>query len=199
MQDHENVFGDAICGTDRTEDKKRQKRSVHWEHAAAQSGVPQYLGSGDDLKWLLMKAINRKTPGYRVSESSRLSFQGRWYVCPGLLSRLAGREFEVYFDRRNISVLYLFAEVLLLRRDTFRIIDGAGPSVDDQDASSERSAQTDLIDEEKASQTSSPKPEQVTEHKGILHFKLHKRRKTRSTSTEPRWVRREMIWAVVGK
>ena len=81
---------------------RRQKRSVHWEHAAAQSGVPQYLGSGDDLKLLLMKAINRKTPGhgYRVSEGSRLSFQGRWYVCPGLLSRLAGREFDVYFDRR---------------------------------------------------------------------------------------------------
>jgi hypothetical protein len=58
------------------------------------------------------KAINRKTPGhgYRVSEGSRLSFQGRWYVCPGLLSRLSGREFEVYYDRRDISVLYLFVD-----------------------------------------------------------------------------------------
>jgi hypothetical protein len=134
----------------------------------------------------------------------------------------------------------------MLRRDTFRIIDGAGPSVDDQDASSERLAQADLIDEEKASQASSPKPEQVSEHKGeesqkqpatqpkctfsgevpidlqqfldsgvhlvecpdctstssltphkgALQFKPHKRRKTRSLSTEPRWVRREMIWAV---
>ena len=37
-------------------------------------------------------------------------FRGRWYVCPGLLSRLAGREFEVYFDRRDISVLYLFVD-----------------------------------------------------------------------------------------
>jgi len=63
-----------------------------------------------------MKAINRKTPGhgYRVSEGSRLSFQGRWYVCPGLLSRLAGREFEVYFDRRDISVLYLFVDGMYL-------------------------------------------------------------------------------------
>jgi hypothetical protein len=59
-----------------------------------------------------MKAHNRKTPhhGYRVSNGNRLSFQGRWYVCPGLLSRLAGREFEVYFDRRDLSVLYLFVE-----------------------------------------------------------------------------------------
>jgi hypothetical protein len=41
---------------------------------------------------------------------NRLSFQGRWYVCPGLLSRLAGREFEVYFDRRDVGVLYLFVD-----------------------------------------------------------------------------------------
>src|SRR5436190_21044426 len=59
-----------------------------------------------------MKAVNRKTPhhGYRTSSGNRLSFQGRWYVCPGLLSRLAGREFDVYYDRRDISVLYLFVE-----------------------------------------------------------------------------------------
>lgn len=63
-----------------------------------------------------ISAINRKTPGhgYRASSGSRLSFQGRWYVCPGLLSRLAGREFEVYFDRRDISVLYLFMDGIYL-------------------------------------------------------------------------------------
>src|SRR6266700_2169260 len=48
--------------------------------------------------------------GYRVSDGNRLSFQGRWYVCPGLLSRLQGREFEVYYDRRDVGVLYLFVE-----------------------------------------------------------------------------------------
>ena len=91
---------------------RRQRRAVLWEHAVAQSGVPQYLGSPDDLKLLLMKAVNRKTPnhGYRVSDGNRLSFQGRWYVCPGLLSRLQGREFEVYYDRRDVGVLYLFVE-----------------------------------------------------------------------------------------
>src|SRR5881296_3376490 len=89
---------------------RRQRRCVLWEQAVAQSGVPQYLGSPDDLKLLLMKAVNRKTPhqGYRVSNGNRLSFQGRWYVCPGLLSRLRGREFEVYYDRRDVGVLYLF-------------------------------------------------------------------------------------------
>jgi len=91
---------------------RRQRPCVLWEQAAAQSGVPQYLGSPDDLKLLLMKAQNRKTPhhGYRTSSGNRLSFQGRWYVCPGLLSRLAGREFEVYYDRRDVSVLYIFVE-----------------------------------------------------------------------------------------
>ncbi len=91
---------------------RRQRRTVLWEQAVAQSGVPQYLGSPDDLKLLFMKAINRKTPhhGYRVSDGNRLSFQGRWYVCPGLLSRLQGREFEVYYDRRDVGVLYIFVE-----------------------------------------------------------------------------------------
>ena len=83
-----------------------------YKQAVAASGVPQYLGSPDDLKLLLMKAQNRKTPhhGYRVQNGNRLSFQGRWYVCPGLLSRLRGREFDLYYDRRDISVLYIFVE-----------------------------------------------------------------------------------------
>ena len=98
------------------DDLRGQRRCVLWEQAVAQSGVPQYLGSPDDLKLLLMKAINRKTPhhGYRTSSGNRLSFQGRWYVCPGLLSRLAGREFEVYYDRRDVGVLYLFVFLLVL-------------------------------------------------------------------------------------
>jgi len=59
-----------------------------------------------------MKAQNRKarSHAYRVHDGSRLSFQGHWYACPGLLSRLAGREFEIYSDRRDISVIYLFVE-----------------------------------------------------------------------------------------
>ncbi|HTK06082.1 MAG TPA: Mu transposase C-terminal domain-containing protein [Ktedonobacteraceae bacterium] len=74
--------------------------------------MPLYLGYPDDLKLLLMKAQNRKRlgQGYQVADTNRLSFHGRWYVCPGLLSRLKGREFEVYFDRRDISVLYLFVD-----------------------------------------------------------------------------------------
>ena len=91
---------------------RQQRRYVLWEQAVVASGVPQYLGSPDDLKLLLMKAVNRKTPhhGYRVQNGNRLSFQGRWYVCPGLLSRLRGREFDLYYDRRDVGVLYIFVE-----------------------------------------------------------------------------------------
>jgi len=91
---------------------RRQIRSVLWEEAVRQTGVPQYLGAPDDLKLLLMKAVNRKVPGhgYQVHDRSRLSFQGRWYTCPGLLSRLAGKEFELYYDRRDVSIVYLFVE-----------------------------------------------------------------------------------------
>src|SRR5438270_11963302 len=59
-----------------------------------------------------MKAVNRKgsSHAYQVHDRSRLSFQGRWYTCPGLLNRLAGKEFELYYDRRDVGVLYLFVE-----------------------------------------------------------------------------------------
>jgi len=91
---------------------RRQTRAVLWEEAVRQTGVPQYLGAPDDLKLLLMKAVNRKTLGhrYQVHDGSRLSFQGRWYTCPGLLNRLQGKELELYYDRRDVGVLYLFVE-----------------------------------------------------------------------------------------
>jgi hypothetical protein len=91
---------------------RRQKRNILWEEAVRQTGVPQYLGAPDDLKLLLMKAQNRKlsSRAYQVHDRSRLSFQGNWYVSPGLLNRLAGREFEIYYDRRDVSVIYLFVD-----------------------------------------------------------------------------------------
>ncbi len=91
---------------------RRQTRAVLWEEAVRQTGVPQYLGAPDDLKLLLMKAANRqvRSHNYRVHDGSRLSFQGQWYVCPGLLNRLQGKDLELYYDRRDISVIYLFVE-----------------------------------------------------------------------------------------
>ena len=91
---------------------RRQIRAVLWEEAVRQTGVPHYLGAPDDLKLLLMKAQNRKagSHAYRVHDRSRLSFQGHWYTCPGLLSRLSTRAFEIYYDRRDLSVIYLFVD-----------------------------------------------------------------------------------------
>jgi transposase-like protein len=91
---------------------RRQIRTVLWEEAVRQTGVPHYLGAPDDLKLLLMKAQNRKAGSHasRVHDRSRLSFQGHWYTCPGLLSRLSNRDFEIYYDRRDLSVIYLFVE-----------------------------------------------------------------------------------------
>lgn len=59
-----------------------------------------------------MKALNRKNPatGQYAITNGRLSFLGRNYVSPGLLDRLRGREITIYYDRRDLSVIYLFLE-----------------------------------------------------------------------------------------
>ena len=91
---------------------RRGRRMTLWEENVQEKGVPRYLGSQDDLKLLLMKAKNRKNPvtGRYAIMNSRLSFLGRSYVSPGLLNRLRGREIDIYYDRRDISVIYLFLE-----------------------------------------------------------------------------------------
>jgi transposase len=89
---------------------RRQTRIALWEDAIQAKGIPRWMGSQDDLKLLLMKAVNRKnhsTGRYAVKHDS-LSFLGRRYVSPGLLNRLRGREIDIYYDRRDISVIYLF-------------------------------------------------------------------------------------------
>ncbi|HET8852230.1 MAG TPA: helix-turn-helix domain-containing protein, partial [Ktedonobacteraceae bacterium] len=93
--------------------KRRGKRITLWQEAVSAQGVARYLGSPDDLKLLLMKAVNRRnkaTGRYAISPYRGLSFLGYHYVSPGLLDRLRGREIDIYFDRRDISVIYLFEE-----------------------------------------------------------------------------------------
>ena len=91
---------------------RRAKRSSLWEDAVQKTGISRFMGSPDDLKLLLMKAVNRKNPatGHYAITQGRLSFLGRSYVSPGLLDRLRGREIAIYFDQRDISVIYLFLE-----------------------------------------------------------------------------------------
>jgi len=94
-------------------DLRRQRPAVLWEHAVKEKGVPKWLGSKDDLKLLLMKAVNRmnKTTGrYKLKPYQGLSFLGRRYVNEPLLNMLVGKEITIYYDRRDIRVIYLFLE-----------------------------------------------------------------------------------------
>ncbi len=82
---------------------RRGRRISLWEDSVREKGVPNYLGSPDDLKLLLMKAVNRKNPvtgRYAISPYRGLSFLGYRYVS----------QIDIYFDRRDISVIYLFEE-----------------------------------------------------------------------------------------
>jgi len=110
----EKLFTQAIVdGYMQEWDKlRRQTRMALWEDAVREKGVPRWMRSQDELKLLLMKAVNRKNPAtgrYAVTRGS-LSFLARRYVSPGLLDRLRGREIDIYYDRRDISVIYLFLE-----------------------------------------------------------------------------------------
>jgi Mu transposase, C-terminal len=93
--------------------ERRGRRTSLWEESVQKMGVSRYLGSPDDLKLLLMKALNRKNPAtgrYAISPYRGLSFLGYRYVSPGLLDRLRGREIDIDYDRRDIAVIYLFEE-----------------------------------------------------------------------------------------
>jgi Mu transposase, C-terminal len=60
-----------------------------------------------------MKAVNRqnKTTGrYKLKPYQGLSFLGRRYVNQPLLNMLVGKEITIYYDRRDIRVIYLFLE-----------------------------------------------------------------------------------------
>src|SRR6266705_1985354 len=96
---------------------RRQTPMALWEASVREKGVPSFMGSQDDLKLLLMKAVNRKnlsTGRYTLHPHGGLSFLGRRYTSPGLLDRLRGKEFDIYYDRRDISVIYLFVDGLLV-------------------------------------------------------------------------------------
>ena len=41
---------------------RRAKRVALWEDSVREKGLPRWMGAPDDLKLLLMKAVNRKNP-----------------------------------------------------------------------------------------------------------------------------------------
>lgn len=92
-------------------DQLRQTRRVTgWLEAVERFGAPQFTGSPDELKLLLMKAANRrrKDGRYEVKHGG-INFQGLWYRAgtDDLTRRLRGRFVELYYDRRDIVSLYV--------------------------------------------------------------------------------------------
>src|SRR5207237_2793798 len=61
LEDLERCFSQAIVDDYQREfnTTRQQRRYILWEQVVAASGVPQYLGSPDDLKLLLISAHNR--------------------------------------------------------------------------------------------------------------------------------------------
>ena len=127
---------------------RRQTRIALWENGVQEKGVPLWMGAQDDLKLLLMKAVNRKNPAtgrYAITQGT-LSFLGRRYVSPGLLDRLRGREVTIYYDRRDITVIYLF-ENGELRGEAYCVEFIAGRRVSIWEANAQRKADTGLAKE----------------------------------------------------
>jgi hypothetical protein len=95
---------------------RRQIPYALWEASVREKGISHCMGSPDDLKLLLMKALNRKNPetGRYAITHGAISFLGRRYVSPGLLNQLRGKELDIYYDRRDNSVIYLFVEGTLV-------------------------------------------------------------------------------------
>ena len=84
-------------------------RALIWERDVARFGVPQWLGSADELKLLLMRAHNPKHPaGLYLVQGGGVSFKGNWYVGEeGLTRRLRDSFVTIYWDRRDIGTVYL--------------------------------------------------------------------------------------------
>lgn len=81
-----------------------------WERDVARFGVPQWLGSADELKLLLMRSHNTKHPdGLYFVQGGGVSFKGLWYVGEeGLTRRIRDSFVRIYYDRRDIGTIYLF-------------------------------------------------------------------------------------------
>lgn len=139
----EKLFIQAIVdGYMQEWDKLRGQRRISlWEEAVREAGIPRWMGSQDDLKLLLMKATNRKNPatGRYAIRHGELSFLGRRYTSPGLLDRLRGREVTIYYDRRDITVIYLF-ENGELRGEAYCVEFVAGRRVSVWEANAQRKA-----------------------------------------------------------
>lgn len=92
---------------------RRGRRYLLWEQAVAKKGIAKFMGSLDALKLLLMKAVNRRNPDtgrYAIDPDKGISFKNKYYVNPNILPGLRVKPIDLYFDRRDIAVLYVFRD-----------------------------------------------------------------------------------------
>lgn len=95
------------------QDVDRLRRGIRvalWERDVARFGVPQWLGSADELKLLLMRSHNTKHPqGLYLVQGGGISFKGNWYVGEeGLTRRIRDTHVRIHYDRRDIGTIHLF-------------------------------------------------------------------------------------------
>jgi hypothetical protein len=98
----------------------------------------------------------------------------------------------------NVRALEKATELLVLCRDTLRIIDGAGPVSDATQSDSTGQDQASETEGDGVSERDCACMRTLKPQGGVLRFKSHDKRKTRTPNTEQRWTRRETSWEVVG-
>jgi hypothetical protein len=196
------------------------------------------LWAGSIYTWLTQPVLD-PTPSGRVTMDNLMK----------LVIAALEWSYEAKATDVQAETLEKAAQLLVLRRDTFRIIDGAGPSLDappSEDAKPGNGSETEPEQEavqanvqQNTTETGGTMGEQVQTVKtpkctfskvvsidlsrflesgialvecpdcastrtleprgGVLRFKSHDKRKTNTPNTEPRWVKRETDWNVVGR
>jgi hypothetical protein len=104
-------------------------RIAAWREAVEAFGVPTFTGRADELKLLLLKPANRRTPSGRYPvHRNGVSFLGLWYRAgsEGLAKRLRGKSVEIYYDRRDVITIYVAIEGAIVGSLTARELSGQG-------------------------------------------------------------------------
>jgi transposase len=92
------------------DDTRGGQRVALWRAAVAELGAPQFTGSADELKLLLLKAVNRKNTNgtYRVHHGG-VYFLQEWYrsSAEDVARAIRNHDLEVYYDPRDIVTIYI--------------------------------------------------------------------------------------------
>lgn len=99
------------------DDTRGRQRIMSWRQAVEQHGAPQFTGSRDELKLLMLKAANRKNPRgkYRIHHGG-LSFLSEWYrsSAEDVARLIRDREVDLYYDPRDIVTIYVGVDGMIV-------------------------------------------------------------------------------------